>query len=308
LTGPPILLATLRAALPFIPTLVAGSLRVSILLAVAFGALWIMKDAPAKLRHILWLSAIGGNVFAFALSLTGPVFHVAFPRGVAGYRGALAALSSALLPATGTFAVSGGMPPLAAQEWRQISMGREWFSLWPSAVLLVWTVGALSGWLRVIWCRLRLLSLARESRDAAHEYQRMVRRLSRSVGIRRVVRVVESGQSYTPLTCGIVHPVIFLPSGMRGWSSTRKRSVLLHELRHVRRGDSCSLAIAYGICSLLWFVPPVWVAYARLYLEQEKACDASVIESGVRPRAYAYSILEAAQLSREPARPFLMMP
>jgi hypothetical protein len=88
---------------------------------------------------------------------------------------------------------------------------------------------------------------------------------------------------------------------MRAWSATGKRSVLLHELCHVKSGDSFVLAIAYGICSLLWFIPLIWAAYARLYQEQEKACDAAVIASGMKPRVYALCILDATQLCREPA-------
>jgi len=74
-------------------------------------------------------------------------------------------------------------------------------------------------------------------------------------------------------------------------------------LHHVRSGDSLLLAVAYAVCSLLWFIPPVWAAYARLYLEQEKACDAEVLESGVNPHSYATCIVDAAQFSREPALP-----
>jgi len=301
MTEPSVLLAAARTALPFIPALLLACLRVSILLAVAFGALWILQQASAKLRHILWLSAIGGSLVIFALTLTGPIFHVPLRHGSPDADGALAALSSALLPSSGTFGLSGGMLPLAAQEWRQITTGQVWRSLWPSVVMLVWIAGAAAGWLRIIRGRLQLLGLSWTTRDTRRGYGRMVRGLSRRIGIRRTVRVVESELCVTPLTRGIIRPVIFLPSGIRGWSPAARQSVLLHELRHVRRGDSCTLAIAYWICSLLWFVPPVWAAYARLYLEQEKACDAAVIESGVRPQAYAACILDAAQLCREPA-------
>jgi beta-lactamase regulating signal transducer with metallopeptidase domain len=180
-------------------------------------------------------------------------------------------------------------------------MGREWFGLWPSVVLFVWIVGVVTGWVRILWGRLQLLLLARKNRSAAGEYEGMARNLSRRIGVRRTVRVIVNGRRATPMTRGIARPVVFLPSTMKGWSTARKRSVLLHELRHIKRGDSCTLAFAYGICSLLWFVPPVWAAYARLYQEQEMACDAAVIESGVRRQAYAACILDTAQLCREPA-------
>jgi BlaR1 peptidase M56 len=121
--------------------------------------------------------------------------------------------------------------------------------------------------------------------------------------VRRTVRVVESPECVTPVTLGVVRPAIILPASMQSWSPAGKRLVLFHELHHVRTGDSFLLAIAYVICSLFWYVPLVWAAYARLYLEQEKTCDAVVLESGAEPDAYASCILDTAQFSREPALP-----
>ena len=301
MTEPPILLAAARTALPFIPALVATCLRVLILLSVAFGALWVLRNASAKLRHIVWLSTVGGSLFLFALSLTGPLFHVTFRRGGSDTHAALSVLSSTLLPTAGALGFWRGMPPLAAQEWRRISMGREWLSLWPSFVLFVWILGAVSGWLRILWGRLQLMRMVRANQNAAGPYAQLARGLSLRVGIRRKVRVVESKGCVTPVTRGIVSPVILLPYTMRGWSFGARKSVLLHELRHIRRGDSLTLAIAFGICSLLWFVPPIWAAYSGLYLEQEKACDEAVIQSGIKRQAYAACIMDAAQLCREPS-------
>jgi hypothetical protein len=104
MTGAPILLAAVRVSLACVPPLVTACLRVSILLAVSFGVLGIMKNASAKLRHLLWLSAIGGCLCVLAFSLRGPLFHVAFRQTMSETRGAFAAVSSALLPATGAFA------------------------------------------------------------------------------------------------------------------------------------------------------------------------------------------------------------
>jgi hypothetical protein len=50
--------------------------------------------------------------------------------------------------------------------------------------------------------------------------------------------------------------------------------------------------MARVICSIFWFVPVVWFAYMKLYLEQEKSCDLSVINEGVQPNEYASHILE----------------
>lgn len=148
--------------------------------------------------------------------------------------------------------------------------------------------------------RVRLAGFERRGKGTP-TWDRSVRELSRLVGIKRQIRVRECAGATTPLTRGILRPVIILPTAMRTWSADRMRSVLLHELCHIKRGDSFSLAMAYWICSLLWFVPPIWPAYSRLYMEQEKECDAAVIDLGVERHSYASCILDAAQLYREPA-------
>jgi beta-lactamase regulating signal transducer with metallopeptidase domain len=41
----------------------------------------------------------------------------------------------------------------------------------------------------------------------------------------------------------------------------------------------------------------VWIAYSKLYEEQEKACDVFVVERGIRPADYASHILDLACFS-----------
>jgi hypothetical protein len=157
--------------------------------------------------------------------------------------------------------------------------------------------------LRMFWGRLRLARSGRRGQNNhARECDPTIRELARGAGITFEVRVIESERLTTPLTRGILHPEIILPAAMRNWSAASMRSVLLHELCHIRRGDSFSMGLAYWVCSLLWFVPPIWAAYSRLSVEQEKACDAAVIDSGIKRRSYATCILDAAQLCRQPAR------
>jgi beta-lactamase regulating signal transducer with metallopeptidase domain/ketosteroid isomerase-like protein len=298
-----ILSAAAREILPLLPVLVAVWIRASVLLAAAFAGLWILRRAPARQKHLLCLAAIACSLFVLVIALLGPLFRVAVRPAAVGRGWRMTSLSATLFPPAGTFALPGGMPPLAAEVLRRNPTLDRWTGLWPCAVVAVWIAGALWGWARVLGGRLRLWTLPHSGpARSAGAYDRSVRSLCRRIGIRRRVRVIESTGCATPVTWGILRPLVALPSAMRAWPAVRKRSVLLHELRHVQRADSFSLALAYAVCCLLWFVPPVWAAYSRLYREQEKACDEAVLRSGIRRRAYAASILDTAQLCREGAQ------
>ena len=83
-----------------------------------------------------------------------------------------------------------------------------------------------------------------------------------------------------------------LPDAARQWSGEQLRSVLLHELAHIKRRDTIVQLLAQVACALHWFNPLVWFAAWRLHVERERACDDLVLASGVRPSAYAGHLLD----------------
>jgi beta-lactamase regulating signal transducer with metallopeptidase domain/putative intracellular protease/amidase len=287
-------------SLRLLAVLLSVIVKTSILLVLAFALQRIMKNASPRLRHALWLSSIFGCLLILVLSLAGPLFQVA-PRP-SNAAGPVAALSSALLPSSGSFLVQRDLPLVDTLVWRETVIRGIWPGLWPPLLLSFLAAGALWGWLQMLRGRIRLAARERQGRSSrAWGYDRSLRELSRLVGIRREIRVMECAGALTPLTHGILRPVIILPPALRAWPADRVRSVLLHELCHVKRGDSVTMAVAYWICSFLWFVPFIWPAYSRLHVEQEKECDAAVVRSGVLRQSYAACVLDAAQLCREPA-------
>ena len=63
-----------------------------------------------------------------------------------------------------------------------------------------------------------------------------------------------------PFTYGLLRPVIVLPESADEWTTDRRRSVLLHELAHVRRRDLLTNAIVQLACAVYWFHPLVRLA------------------------------------------------
>ncbi len=105
-----------------------------------------------------------------------------------------------------------------------------------------------------------------------------------------------------PMTWGVLRPRVLLPTESADWSAGRLRSVLLHELGHVRRLDCAAEWVARVATAAYWFHPLAWAAAAGLRREREGACDDLVLADGAAsPPAYAEHLLRVVAAARLPA-------
>ena len=111
--------------------------------------------------------------------------------------------------------------------------------------------------------------------------------------IRHSVTVRVSDRIDTPLTYGVLHPVILLPKETE-WEKTEQLDyVLWHEYMHIRYGDNVLKLVMVTVLCFHWFNPLVWVMYILLNRDIELACDESVVRRcGVDDRsAYANMLI-----------------
>ena len=196
---------------------------------------------------------------------------------------------------------------------------RQWN--WPTALSLCWMIGFLLCWLRlmiarsllwrternaIVLCNFRRTGLqARSQADAdldgpgdpsyAPSYILSALTEARTqLGIKQRVKLLLHPHKTIPVVWGILRPRLLLPAIAGQWSEEQLRSVLLHELAHIKRRDALSQLLAQTACALHWFNPLVWLAVWRLHVERERACDDLVLASGVRASAYAEHLLDVA--------------
>jgi hypothetical protein len=137
--------------------------------------------------------------------------------------------------------------------------------------------------------------------------QSLAETIARDAGVRQRVEVLLHEAVPGPMTCGIVHPTIVLPQDADGWSEEDLNRTIVHELEHVRRGDSVSRCLARGACAAYWFHPLVWLAWRRLVLEAERSCDDAVLRRS-EATAYADQLVGLAKrLSEAQRSPLLAM-
>jgi TonB family protein len=158
------------------------------------------------------------------------------------------------------------------------SVGPGWVN-WPMVLAAIWGIGTLAMAIRAVGGLFMLLLVRRRS-------------IHFRSGDPAEIRI---GDVNTPLTCGVMRPVILLPTSARDWDDQRLRAVLLHESAHVRRRDCMAKYIAQGSRALLWWNPLAWMLVARLNHEQELACDDAVLSAGIPADAYAKVLLDVAR-------------
>jgi TonB family protein len=98
-----------------------------------------------------------------------------------------------------------------------------------------------------------------------------------------------------PMVCGLLRPVILLPSEALSWAADRLEVVLAHESMHIQRNDTRWQALAQAACAFYWPHPLAWRAAAELRKESEQACDDGVLGTGILASAYAGHLVEVAR-------------
>ncbi len=268
-------------------SLVVALARGLALFLMAYALTALVKRMSGEARHLIWLGVTVAFLLIPLAWLLLPSIHVGalIPRPPAALHRLVAApllsareFSGLVEQASGRVATAGLPAPILSKP--------IWLAL-PAA----WLVGVLVLAARLTAGLARLRRVAAEATGCLR-LQGLAGRLGRALRIRRQVAVLLSPHCAVPFTFGVLRPVILLPDGTAGWPVRRLRSVLIHELAHVRRHDVPTQAAAYSVCLLLWFLPPVWLAFGGLRREAESCCDQQVINRGIRGPAYARQIVE----------------
>ena len=118
-----------------------------------------------------------------------------------------------------------------------------------------------------------------------------------------------SDKQHGPAITGLLKPILILPADFRQrFSRQQRRLILQHELRHWQRGDLHANLLSFGLLSLFWFHPLVWLAYRRYRADQELACDADVLEKQPVSMHFCYANALLAAMQSVPLPPASFQP
>lgn len=247
-------------------------IRSGLILAAAELLRRMARRPAAAYRHRIVLAG-------FALLLCWPLCSALLPEISLPLWKTAPVLAKVTVEQTVT-SLAGGKPEASAVNWP--------LAIWLAGVLLALAPVAI-GYIKVR----RIAGMATPFED--DRWQALLAAECSRLGTATEARVRVSRDSVVPFAFGFARPQIILPAGWADWPILRQRTVLLHELAHVKRRDLLWQLFANIMTALWWFQPLCWWMRSSLRRESEKACDELVLQSGVRASDYASELLAIAQ-------------
>ena len=277
---------------------VSVAVKAAVILIMGLVSAWLAGRAPASVRHLALAASFGAVLLLPFVSLATPrIAAITVDVAPAVDPVALAAAQPSAAPA-GRLPES--RPPTVPPPHRRASWSAH------AVARAVWGIGALMG-LALLAHALRRLAGLRRTSVPWLEGRHWMEALAAESGVTRHVDVLRHEEVAAPLAIGLWRPAILLPSDVGGWNDEDVRRALLHELEHVRRKDWAVQLAARVVCAAHWFNPLVWVAWRRLALEAERACDDAVVARAESTEYAEQLVLLAQRLAHAHPQPALAM-
>ncbi len=249
----------------------------AVVLAATLGET-LLRRAPARLRHALWLAALAACVLLPAASLIpeAPETETVAPVAAAAMDLPVAAAS---LPGKEEEPRLPALPPLVF-----------------TGLALVYGLSLLAGAVRLgrSWWRARELARAAWRPALSPEAAALVERCRTALDLDGV-EILASDEIPGPLTLGALRPLVLLPAGFLEEATPDELTASLgHEMAHIRRRDYALHLLCEALLVTIAFHPAVRRLRRRLAETREMACDEATVERLIGARAYARSLLSLA--------------
>lgn len=145
--------------------------------------------------------------------------------------------------------------------------------------------------------KIKKLYMAGSGKLANSELQEVLLEIQKELNIKRQIRFVCSEYCYSPVTSGIIFPVVWFPD-YKGKDIDKKtfRYMIKHELLHIKRNDILVKYLGLLVVAIHWFNPFSYLLYHELSSIGEMYCDNGVLEGQgeVERREYGELLLQAA--------------
>lgn len=174
---------------------------------------------------------------------------------------------------------------LAPSSTKKFSLSLLLVTLWATGSVLLFGFFILNHWR---YC----CGLLRESLSD-HRLELLTERLARTLGLKRIPRVLLSLSEYGPSAFGVFRHNLVLPKSSAQSNVSDLEPVIAHELIHLRRCDPLAAWLQLIAVCLNWWNPFVWWASRAATRSREDCCDQEVLGSfKYAPDRYAQALIQ----------------
>ena len=174
---------------------------------------------------------------------------------------------------------------------------------WHFFVPILWLGGSVFFLLRSL-IGLKILShMKKKAVVAGTQLDGMVSTLSKQLSLKKEAKILLTDKLVSPLVYGVFNPVILFPIALiNQLNPDQVKSILLHELIHIRQNDFLINLIQITIESFLYFNPFSWWLSFQIRKYREFHCDDIVIQKSSNEKQYIEALYKAAFYSKKMSR------
>ena len=254
------------------------SASIMILVGIIIRLLWINR-VPSKTFVFIWLLASIRLLIPFSIPINLNLLHSFNVTGSA----------------------SEGPSYILIAQWEQVSQHVVQTASYASQsvdyrywIVGIWALGAIISALYFIVSHYRFRKEVGDSLPVENEFA--LDWLSRQKTI-RTIEIQCSHKIKSPLTYGVLRPVILMPKNMNWQNEKGIKHILAHEYAHVKQFDYLLKIFFAMVLCVYWFNPLVWCMYVFANRDIELSCDEKVLKIvGHKSKpAYALTLIEMAE-------------
>ena len=270
----------------------------TVLIGIVFGVdLALRRKLRAAVRYSLWLVVLLKLVLPASLAVpTGITWWL--PREAVPAPSKSVAFQGASFVGSGTVTVPISRGQTSSAFVPPSEPPKPALSLAAGALLISITISV--SLLVIIFFGWRRISAEVRRADSPPDWLTDVFRMAcQQANVRWAVHLRLTEGPVSPALCGLFRPVVLLPKPLVNLlSPIQIRSVFLHELMHLRRGDVLVSLVQSLLQIVYWWHPLLWVANSRIRRLREEAVDDCVMLA-LREDAETYSLtlLEVARMT-----------
>ncbi|MFH0908315.1 MAG: M56 family metallopeptidase [bacterium] len=266
-----------------------------VLLVMAIQLLLRTRLAP-RWRYALWLLVVARLVMPATPASPLSVFN--FTRHVLpASAGGIGEVSS------GMTIVNPNDKYLEAAPAKETA-GRQRSVSWHDGLMVLWAAIACVLFARMAFGNYRLSSRVCKQRPVTKQaVLDILEDCKQELHVHIPINVVESSDVQSPALLGFIRPRLLLPERMiQNFDAAELRLVFLHELAHLKRHDIVFNWLISALQVLHWFNPLIALAFYRMRVDRELACDSLVLSFGreQESRRYGQTMIKLLEFSSAP--------